>query len=194
MNAITRLSFGPLMSAEQFWAWPGDGTDRAYQLIDGELAPMAPTSCVHGFLQAKLAALLFNHLQAHRPRCHALITPGVEPHAGRGSNVRIPDIVVDCGPLQPKGPASTPVVIIELLSPSNARETREAVRACLTIPSLREAVILGTETRGAELYRRDTAGHWPANPEDIGPDDDLILDSIGFRLPLAELYAGSGLG
>jgi Uma2 family endonuclease len=198
MNAITRIAIGqarhgPSMSVDQFFGWPGDGTGRHYQLIDGELVAMAPAAYVHGYLQAELARLIGNHLRATRPGCHVVVTPGVIPRANPGNNVRISDLVVSCGQVQQKGPVPEPVVAIEILSPSNEKETREAVRACLSIPSLQEVVILGSEERGAEIYRRDPQGHWPAEPDGAGPDDGLVLSSIGFRVAMADLYAGSGV-
>lgn len=188
-----RLRQGPLMTAAQFYEWPGDGTDRQYQLVDGELVPMAPTAYVHGYLQATLTALITNHLRATRPECHVVIAPGVIPNANPGINVRIPDLVVSCGQVQRKGPVPEPVLAIEILSPSNARETREAVRACLSIPSLREAVILGSEERAAEIYRRDAEGNWLPEPDEVGADEELVLDSIGFRVAINAVYAGSGI-
>jgi hypothetical protein len=45
----------------------------------------------------------------------------------------------------------------------------------------------------AELLRRQDDATWPANPEDLGADAVLRLDSIGFSCPLAELFEGTHL-
>ena len=36
------------MTVEEFLDWPGDGTGRTHQLIDGEPQAMAPASITHG--------------------------------------------------------------------------------------------------------------------------------------------------
>jgi Uma2 family endonuclease len=107
-------------------------------------------------------------------------------------NVRIPDLAVACG-MEDTHYLGAPVLIAEILSPSNIRETREAVRACLTIPSLREVLILSSIAVAAEVYLRDEAGAWPADARYVGPGDILALDSLGFACPMDELYAGLGL-
>lgn len=34
----------PYMTADDFLAWPGDGTGRTFQLVDGEVRPVSPAS------------------------------------------------------------------------------------------------------------------------------------------------------
>ncbi len=45
---------------------------------------------------------------------------------------------------------------------------------------------------GADLLRRAADGTWPDEPEAIG-DAVLTLTSIGFQMPMTELYAATGL-
>ena len=182
----------PWLTAERFMDWPGDGTGRQYQLVDGELVAMAPPSPTHGRLQARLATRLNNHLAAHRPGCEAVTNAGVQPRVDAAHNVRMPDLSVSCS-ADLGNFVEGPVLIAEILSPSNMRETREAVRACLTIPSLAEVLILASEAVAAEVLRRGADGFWPAEPLRLGPGDDLALYGLGFRCAMDELYAGLGL-
>jgi hypothetical protein len=81
-----------------------------------------------------------------------------------------------------------PVLIVEILSPSNqGAETWANVWACTTIPSVREIVVPRTVAIGADLLRRRPDGSWPRTPEAIEARD-LILESIGFQAPLETLY------
>lgn len=107
-------------------------------------------------------------------------------------NVRVPDVAVTCS-LDGSRFVDQPVAIAEILSPSNARETREAVRAVLAIPSLREVIVLGSETITAELLRRASDGTWPTEPAVFGPGDMLKLESVGVTLDMTELYDGLGM-
>jgi Uma2 family endonuclease len=86
-----------------------------------------------------------------------------------------------------------PVVIAEILSPSNARETREAVRACMEIASLREILVIDSVQVQAEHIARTPYNEWPADPTVIGPSGDIKIGCLGFRVPLADLYVGTGL-
>ena len=180
------------MTADQFMAWPGDGTGRPYQLVDGEPLAMAPPSQMHGLVQARLVIQLGNQLRARRPGCAVVIGPGVQPRPDMAHNVRVPDVAVTCAPSGSRY-VDEPVMIAEILSPSNARETREAVRACLSIPCLREVLILGSEKVMAELLQRGPNGDWPAEPAAIGPGETIELQRLGVSLSMAELYDGLGL-
>ncbi len=43
MNTVWRKPL-PYMTADDFLAWPGDGTGRAFQLVDGEVRPVSPAA------------------------------------------------------------------------------------------------------------------------------------------------------
>ena len=45
----------------------------------------------------------------------------------------------------------------------------------------------------AELLRRSPQGEWPERPIAI-TEDELVLESIGIRVALADLYGRTGLG
>jgi Uma2 family endonuclease len=185
--ALNLLGMVPVMTADQFAEWPGDGTGRAFQLIDGEPVAMAPTSPTHGAILSVLDRRLGNHLERIDSPCTTIVAPGTQPRAGAADNVRIPDLAVTCGALERRF-VNDPVVIVEILSPSNFRETYEAIRAYLSLPSLREVVVISSERIAADVLRRDADGAWPPNAAAVGPDDDLAIETFGFRCPLRALY------
>jgi Uma2 family endonuclease len=86
-----------------------------------------------------------------------------------------------------------PVVLIEILSPTNARETRANVWAYTSIPSVAEIVLVRSTSVAAEVLRRQSDGSWPGEPQHIGADGDLVLESIGFQIPLRAAYRTSGI-
>jgi len=86
------------------------------------------------------------------------------------------------------------VLLIEILSPSNARETWANVWAYATIPSVSEILVLSSTAIAADLLRRAPGGDWPEQPEHITGTATLNLRSIGLRLPLAEAYRTAELG
>jgi Uma2 family endonuclease len=81
-----------------------------------------------------------------------------------------------------------PLILIEILSPINETETWANVWTYLTIPTVIEVLIVNSMRVEAELLRRNADGTWPEVPMRIGPEDALVLDSIGFSVPLAALY------
>lgn len=191
--AVTAAADIPVwMSVSEFLSWePGDG--RAWQLVDGMPEAMAPANRTHGTLQAQLAAVIGNHLEEQDGPCSAVISPGVIPHVHAGHNVRIPDLAVTCSGYEAEEAALTdPVLVIEILSPSNQSETWANVWAYTTIPSVREILVLHTVSIRAELLRRMPDGTWPREPE-LVTEGQLRLESIGLSTSLVELYRNTRL-
>jgi Uma2 family endonuclease len=185
----------PRMTVADFIAWPGDGTGRKFQLIDGEVRVMSPGSTTYGRLQSRLASLIDRALLASSSACDVITEPGVAVQEGGGTNVRVPDLGVTCTPdtagqqLMPD-----PVLLIEVLSPSNVADTRENVWAYRTIPSVREIAVVHSTRVLVELLRRGPGGNWPEVPERIGEGGTLSFEIIPFSCPLTDVYVRTHLG
>ncbi len=179
------------MTAAEFLTWePEDGL--RWQLIDGEAFAMAPPSRTHSELQAALTIALGNHL-APSPNCSVLVTPGVVPKVSSANNVRVPDLAVICTRYtQEQAAIDNPVVVIELLSPSNKRATWSNIWAYTSIPSVREILVLHTTFIGAEILQLGPDRVWPGAPLVIG-SGILTLESIDFQIELSALYAKTRL-
>ncbi len=175
------------MSVDEFLDWDsGDG--QTWQLVDGEPRAMAPAKLTHAALQGELGYLIQSHLRVQGGPCSLLVAPGVVPHVQGSHNMRVPDMAVRCTEPQVEEAALTdPVLIIEILSPSNQAETWANVWAYITIPSLREILVLNSISIGADILRRRVDGTWPEEPESI-TSGDLVLKNIGFRVALADIY------
>lgn len=177
------------MTVMEFLDWADrEPSGRRRQLRDGVPEAMAPTTERHGAILAELGALIRNHLLETGSACHIVVEPGVVPRAGAHENVRIPDIAVICRPPSRERLMHDPVLLIEILSPSNEKQTRANVWACTTIPSVAEILIVDSAAIRAELLRRQPDGTWPEQPLLLGPDDRLALASIGFASPLRAIY------
>jgi Uma2 family endonuclease len=192
-GAMTTLAKTPIrMSVSDFLRWDSQDGLR-YELVDGELRAMAPASTIHGFLQNELGRLIGNQLRARNSNCEILANPGVIPHLLSAHNARVPDLGVTCSPLLPgQATLPDPVLLIEILSPSNQAKTWSNVWAYTSIPSVQEILVLHSGSITAELLRRSAAGEWPEEPEQL-TGSDLTLTSIDFRVPMTELYARTGL-
>lgn len=182
------------MTAAEFLVWePPDGSER-WELADGEPRAMAPASPRHGSILGEAGRLLGNHLAEQRPRCRTVTEPGVRPHVRAAFNVRVPDLAVTRAPWEEdRGVLSAPLVLVEILSPSNEKDTRANVWSYTTIPSVREILVLHTAEIRAELVRRQADDGWPDDPVQLVAGDDVGLESVGFLAPLAAFYRTSGL-
>lgn len=194
MVALRKLPPSAAMTVAAFLAWDsGDRSGRLWQLRDGVPEAMAPATEAHGAIQAELTRVIGNHLLASGRPCRVVTDPGIVPRVRRAENVRIPDLAVTCAPPGTERLMTEPVLVIEILSPSNAEQTWANVWAYATIPSVAEILVVSSTERRAELLRRGGDGAWPPGPEAIGAEGALRLDSIGLALPLPALYRTTAL-
>ena len=130
------------MSVDEFLNWDS-GDALRYELVDGEPRAMAPASRTHGTLQGRLATLINNHLDRENRPCRLVVEPGVVPHLLSDYNVRVPHLAVTCAPYQTEEAVLTdPVLLIEILSPSNQAKTWTNIWAYTSIPSVQEILVL----------------------------------------------------
>ncbi len=180
----------PLLTVDEFHDWepPPGLEDRRWELVDGEPVCMAPPGLNHGAIQSQAAMLFGLHLRAHRPSCRVITTPGVIPHLRARFNHRVPDLGVSCAAFTDGRSLADPVLLVEVLSPSNALKTRANVWAYATIPSVKEVLILSSTSVRAEVLRQgdDT-------PAIVVGNEALRLDSIGYDGRLADFYATTDL-
>jgi hypothetical protein len=122
----------------------------------------APASLTHGALRSEIARLMGNHLRASGSRCRVITAPGVVPRVLAEHNMRLPDLAVTCTPPERDACALTdPGLIVDTLSPGNQGQTWSNVWAYISIPSVREILVVRSDEIAASLLRRETDGTWP---------------------------------
>lgn len=183
------------MTTREFFAWPGDGSGLMHQLIDGQVVAMSPPSSTHGVIQSTIARLLGNHIAANGLPCTVTTNPPVVPRVDANRNARCPDLGVSCA----KGADSTyeltdPVVLIEILSPSNKAETWTNVWAFTTIPSVADILVIDSMKVGAKRLSRQADGTWPETPVMVEAGETLDIPSLQYAVTLDRIYDGSRLG
>ncbi len=181
-------------TTEEFLAWPGDGRAKHYQLVDGEVWTMSPGSAVHGLIQLTFGAMIRQHLRRSGGPCKVLTEAAVKPRLRADRNVRVPDIAITCSPiLAGQVVIDDPVLLIEILSPSNRAKTWTNVWAYTTIPSVTEIVVVRSMRIEVQILRPSAERIWPDSPETILAGGTLRLDSIGLVCPVEEIYADTPL-
>jgi Uma2 family endonuclease len=181
------LKVPDFLTVDAFLAWDAP-MGSLWQLVDGLPQAMAPASPTHGLIQAEVAGLIREHLIAKGSPCYVVVAPGVIPRVQSEINMRVPDLAVSCtSALRGDHALRDPVLLIEILSPTNRTETWTNVWSYTTIPSVREILILHSTRVGADLLRREADGSWPERPQAID-QGDLTLDSIGYTGPITAFY------
>ena len=175
------------MTIAEFLDWDG-GPKVRYQLLDGRPVAMAPVSGSHSIIAAKFAAALTSRLP--RP-CYVAVEVGVPSPLGNDTYFEA-DLVVSCTPYdRAQRVIPAPVIIVEVLSPTTEEIDRgRKTRDYRQIDSVQAIVLVGSEQRHLEVWRRRGA-KWEI--EDLIGDAALDLDLLGEAIPLALIYADSGL-
>jgi Uma2 family endonuclease len=182
------------MTVDQFLEWePDDRSGALWQLRDGEPEMMAPASDRHGSIQSELAYLITTHLRERSSPCRVVTAPGIVPAERSEDNCLVPDLGITCAPPTGEHLMHEPLVLIEILSPTNVSRTRENIRAYRTIPGVQEIVLLHSSAIVVEILRRGADGTWPQQPDVVDAGGELRLDSISFVAPLRDAYRTSGL-
>jgi Uma2 family endonuclease len=106
--------------------------------------------------------------------------------------VRYPDLSVTCSPIEGRGDiVPEPVVVIEIISPSTAREDRGRKKFdYFATSSIRQYAIVEQDERWIDLYTRTEAG-WI--DEIVTGDTVLNLSAIGVEISLDTIYEDTEL-
>ena len=164
------------------------GSSLKRQLVDGEPQATTPTNRTHGSLQGELTRLLGNHLLAQSSPCTVVVEPGVALRLQVGRVMRVPDLAVSCMAYDvEQSSLADPLLIVEILSPSNQRDTWASIWAYTSVPSVCDILVLYSAMVCADVLRRRPNGIWPSTPDRI-TGGDLVLGCIGFVTPLMDLY------
>lgn len=178
------------MTVEEFLAWDSED-DLTWELIDGyprlkfpanpEFQGQAAPTTDHQRIVRNLLVVIDAKLRTNRPRCEVI--PGTrEAIPRRHRRCRVPDLAVRCGP-----DGSQPVLVVEVLSPSNTfAELAEREADYQSIPTVLEIVVVEQDRPVVHLRRR-RGELWPGYRIE-GIDQSVTLESVGLELPLTEMY------
>jgi Uma2 family endonuclease len=182
------------MTVAEFQRWrPETYADRKWQLLDGVPVCMAPPSPDHARITARLTQLLLTHVDANMPGCDVPVMPGVIPADRPEKNELLPDIAVTCEKAR-RGSRTieAPIVLVEILSPSNEDVIRRNAESYKTMPSVQEVVLIDSLSVRAEIMCRNTDGTWRETVT-IRSGEQLELNAIAFKTPLQTLYKTTSL-
>jgi Uma2 family endonuclease len=102
-----------------------------------------------------------------------------------------PDLFVTCSPHTGADVMAQQdaVLVAEVLSPGTEGDDRgDKFHDYQRLPGLVEYALLSTDEAHVDLFRRGPEGLWVLHQS--GSSDDLVLESIGFRVSMTQLYRG----
>ena len=174
------------LSLAEFLAWEEQQAER-HEFFRGETFNMVGGKRGHARVIANLARHLGNHLDD--TTCQ-VFSESMKVQVGDDA-VLYPDVFVTCDSSfkASEKVITTPVLVIEVLSPSTQRYDRsEKFAIYRKLPSLREYVLIDPDTRRVEVFRPQSDGSWSFR--DMTEGGRLVLESIGLELDLAQIFKG----
>ena len=174
------------MSAQDFLAWDATQTVR-HEFVGGEVFAMAGAGEAHVTVAGNLYVALRQHL-AGTP-CRTFIAD-MKLRVEAADAFFYPDVMVCCSAADAADPLikRDPVLLVEVLSPATAAYDRgDKFAAYRKLPGLREVLLVDTDSRRCDLYRKGDDGLWVLHP--FEPGQGLRLQSVALDLPAAQLWA-----
>jgi len=162
-----------------------------HEYLGGDIYAMAGASEDHNVISLNIAAALHSHLRGKS--CKAFMNDMKLKLWAQIQMFYYPDVMVICDPTDDdKYFKSKPTVIVEVVSESTRNtDEREKLITYMQIPSLNEYVLVEQEAFKVTVHRR--SDDWM--PEILmGQEAVMELHSLGFTMPLTQVYEGSAAG
>lgn len=183
---ITRCTPEEYLRREQ------DASEK-HEYYHGEVFAMAGGSPQHSLVIANVIGELRSRLKAGPCRVY---DSNLRVRIPRTTLYTYPDLSVVCGPLQfdpldvRQQTVLNPTLLVEVLSPgTEAWDRGGKFENYQRIESLREYVLVASETPRVETFLRQTDGRWLYTAVS-GLEARARLDSLNADLALAEVFAG----
>lgn len=156
-----------------------------HEYVDGQVYAMAGAGEAHNLIALNMATKLRDFVRGGP--CRVFISD-MKLHVQTWKAYYYPDILVTCDPDDNQSHFKTrPCLVIEVLSPSTESiDRREKRLAYRTLPALKEYILVATDKRQVEIYRRDVQDEWQLAA--TSETEPLNLDSIGASFTLDEIY------
>jgi Uma2 family endonuclease len=172
------------LAPQEYLAWEIQQPLR-YEYFDGEVFAMAGGTLPHADIALNIASLLKGSLSK---RCKVRNSDAKVGITADGPFV-YPDVSVTCDERDRTAQkfSGYPCLIVEVISPSTEAYDRGGKFALYRhLKSLQEYVLISSETKLVEVFRRDRQGVWTFIP--YGEADKIELTSIGITVAIEDIY------
>ncbi|MFQ4134747.1 Uma2 family endonuclease [Nodosilinea sp. PGN35] len=172
------------LTPQEYFEWEAQQELR-YEYFDGEVFAMAGGSLPHADIALNVASLLKAQLQG---RCKVRNSDAKVGITEDGPFV-YPDVSVSCDERDRTAQKFSryPYLIVEVVSPgTEAYDRGGKFTLYRRLESLKEYVLIGSEAKTVEVFRRNSDGSWAFIP--YGPGETIELASLGIRVPMESIY------
>ncbi len=174
----------PHLTPQEYLEWEVQQPLR-YEYFNGEVLAMAGGTLPHADIALNLASLLREPLRGRCKVRNSVSKVGITD----SGPFTYPDFSISCDERDRTARQFIryPSVIIEVLSPSTEAYDRGGKFAPYRrLSTLQEYVLVSSETKTVEIFRRDAVGEWRFIPYSEG--DTIELMSLGITLSLNAIY------
>lgn len=169
--------------------------DKRWEIFDGHIDMMSPSpSWDHQGASHNLAVVLGNQLRGQKCKVRSapldVIFPKEDESEFDTTNMVQPDLVVVCDPKQitKRGVVGPPSLVVEVLSPSTAKNDRLVKSEIYARFGVPEYWIVDLEAQAIEVYLLERPGVWRM-PAIYKPGAVIEATAApGLRVPVAEVF------
>jgi Uma2 family endonuclease len=170
------------------------GSLEKHEYYQGEVFAMSGASNLHNKIFSNLFGELTSRLKRNPCKPYG---SDMRVHIPENTLFTYPDISIFCGDIllqdSDEDTAIGPTVIIEILSPSTKNYDRgDKFKLYRAIPSLKEYVLVDSESINIEAFRVNSNGHWELE-EYKSSTENLHFPFLQFSVPLTDIYEGTRL-
>jgi len=180
------------ISIEEYLAFER-GAQEKHEYFKGEVFAMSGAGPRHNIIFSNLFISIGNLLKG--TSCFPFGSD-MRLHIPENTLFTYPDISIYCGALNDdleEDNAINPTVLIEILSTSTRDYDRGGkFKLYREIPTLKEYVLVDTESILVEVFRINQSGHWELE-EYKSPDTILQFTSLSISVTLKDIYQGTKL-
>lgn len=174
----------PYFTPQEYFEWEAQQELR-YEYCDGEVFAMTGGSLPHADIALNIASFLRLQLQG---RCKVRNADAKVGITDEGPFL-YPDVSVTCDERDRAAQKFSrfPCLIIEVLSPSTEAWDRGGKFALYRrLDTLKEYVLVGSQAKMVEVFRRDNQGTWRFIP--YRENDDIELISLSLTVSIDAIY------
>lgn len=175
------------LTPQQYFEWEAQQELR-YEYFDGNVFAMTGGSLAHSRIGLNVSSLLQSHLRSRSQNCLIFNSDGKVGISEAGP-FTYPDTSVSCDERDRTATEfiQFPCLIVEVLSPSTEAYDRGGKFALYRrIESLQEYVLVGSETKTVEVFRREADGLWSFIP--YAEKDEVEFASVGLTVSINAIY------
>ena len=178
------------ISIEEYLEMENEAMEK-HEYYQGEIFAMSGAKVPHNTVTKNLSGILFGKLKGKKCQPYG---SDQRIHIPSNTLFTYPDISIICGEIitlnNDEYNVLNPSVIIEVLSKSTKNYDRgEKFKLYRDIPTLKEYVLVDSETIHIEVFRLNENNHWELE-EYNSAENFLFIKVIDEKIDLSEIYEG----